>query len=183
LLVAAAAVIAACSYGDRGSSGPERALSTGPAPWPSPADAKYWIEQAGLEALPAEHLEYHMHAHLRVYVDGVAMPVPAFIGIDRREQLISPLHTHDATGIIHVESAAPARFTLGQLFTEWAVRLDASCVGGYCRPTTPIAVYVAGQAADGSPEDIELLDRRAIVIVIGTPPPAIPSSFDFPAGL
>ena len=66
---------------------------------------------------------------------------------------------------------------LGEFFIEWNVRLDRSCVGGYCRPTAPIAVYIDGATYTGDPRQIKLEDRREIAIVIGTPPAAIPSSF------
>jgi hypothetical protein len=44
---------------------------------------------------------------------------------------ISPLHTHDETGIIHTESASPEPNTLGQFFIVWGVSLSDSCVGEY----------------------------------------------------
>jgi hypothetical protein len=66
---------------------------------------------------------------------------------------------------------------LGQFFTEWAVRLTPNCVGGYCKPEAPIAIYVDGQAYEGDPRDIELSDGKEIAIVIGTPPDSIPSEF------
>jgi hypothetical protein len=46
---------------------------------------------------------------------------------------ISPLHNHDYTGVLHTESTESRLNTLGEFFTEWGVRLDAGCVGGYCR--------------------------------------------------
>ena len=36
---------------------------------------------------------------------------------------ISPLHTHAVTGILHTESSTAKYNTLGQLFTEWNVKL------------------------------------------------------------
>ena len=40
-----------------------------------------------------------------------------------------------------------------------------------------VLVYVDGAQYDGNPADIELTDRKEIAIVIGTPPPKIPSSY------
>jgi hypothetical protein len=57
------------------------------------------------------------------------------------------------------------------------VRLDKSCVGGYCKPKAPITDYVDGDRYTGDPRNIELEDKKAIAIVIGTPPDKIPSSF------
>jgi hypothetical protein len=80
-------------------------------------------------------------------------------------------------GVIHIEAPSVAEFTLGQLFDEMAVRLDASCVDEYCAPDTPVAVYVNGQQESGNPADIVLQDLQEIAIVIGTPPAVIPDSF------
>jgi hypothetical protein len=140
-----------------------------------------------------------VHAHLDVLVNGRPVTVPAGIGINIADpgvhrapnpsggtsyggiQLcarpcISPLHTHDTTGVLHTESATVTPNRLGQLFTEWGVRLDGSCVGGYCRPRAPVAVFVAGKRYTGDPRQIGLADRREIAIVIGSPPSQIPAT-------
>ncbi|MEA2827707.1 MAG: hypothetical protein QOG43_2146 [Actinomycetota bacterium] len=159
---------------------------------------------AGLVPETHETLQHHVHAHLDVFVDGVTYTVPAGIGIRIDDPAvhsavnvlgqasyggisvpcetpcISPLHTHDTSGTLHTESAVDVDNTLGQFFVEWGVKLDGQCVGEYCSPQTPVAVYVDGQpvATDGAAVNgIALLDRREIAIVIGTPPAAIPSAF------
>jgi len=158
--------------------------------------------QAGLKPQPKEFLTNHVHAHLDVFVDGKPVVVPSGIGIKidnpavRRftepdgsvayggidlcnEACISPLHTHDISGIIHTESADPKPNTLGELFIEWGVPLDTSCVATFCSPATEITVYVDGEVTTGDPRAIELTDQREIAIVIGTPPPEIPKTADF----
>ena len=145
-----------------------------------------------------EHLQTHRHAHLDVFVDGVPVTVPAGIGIDITDPgvkhfpdpsyggidectkpCISPLHTHDETGILHTESAADSLLTLGQFFTEWGVRLDDQCVGEFCTSTTDIAIYLSGDEYKGDPRQLELDDQLVIAIVIGTPPEHIPVRADF----
>jgi hypothetical protein len=107
-------------------------------------------------------------------------PDPAYGGIDEcADPCISPLHTHAETGIIHTEAAADTLLTLGQLFTEWGVKLDDECVGEFCEPETDIAVYIGGDEYKGNPADIELDDQSVIVIAIGTPPDPIPVRADF----
>jgi hypothetical protein len=153
---------------------------------------------AGLEPAPQEFHVNHVHAHLDVFVDGEAILVPAAIGINIEDPevkyfadvrsyggitvcdqpCISPLHTHDETGIIHTESSTPEPNTLGEFFVEWGVELSETCVGEHCAPT-PIAVYIAGELYEGDPRAIELTDRKVIVIVVGTPPAEIPSTADF----
>jgi hypothetical protein len=104
---------------------------------------------------------------------------PSYGGIKKCDQpCISPLHTHTIDGVLHTESKKATPNTLGQFFIEWNVKLDANCVGEYCKPGTPIKVYVNGDLYSGNPADIELTDRKEIAIVIGTDPSgAIPKEF------
>lgn len=169
--------------------------------WPAPSDPLERTIAAGLEPERREFLINHVHAHLDVFVDGDPIAVPSGVGINIDDPnvrefkepdgsmayggitgcetpCISPLHTHDATGIIHTESASPEPNTLGQFFAEWGVRLSDTCAGDYCSPE-PIAFYVDGEPYAGDPSAIELTDRKEIAIVIGTPPAQIPKTADF----
>ena len=180
--------------------------SASPAPdpavvWPAPPDPMARAVEAGLKPGPREYMTNHVHAHLDVFVDGKPVTVPAGIGIKiddpavRRfnepdgsvgyggiqlcnQPCISPLHTHDVTGIIHTESASPKPNTLRELFVEWGVALSDSCVGEFCSPTT-IAIYINGVLRAGDPRTIELTDLEEIAIVIGKPPAQIPKTADF----
>jgi hypothetical protein len=170
------------------------------APWPAPADPMKLAEQAGLTPETHEFLLFHVHAHLDVFVNGMPVTVPAGIGIDIHnpgvhsaqqegstvygfidppcaQPCISPLHTHDVSGVLHTEAKKNQFNNLGEFFTEWNVRLDDKCVGGYCKPAAPISIYVDGDAYTGNPRQIELENLREIAIVIGTPPTEIPSTF------
>jgi hypothetical protein len=172
----------------------------GAAPWPAPADPLRLTLAAGLRPERKETLIHHVHSHLDVFVNGRRVVVPAGIGINIKDpgvkvfevpdgskayggiQLcakpcISPLHTHDNTGILHTESASAVPNRLGQFFTEWGVRLGRACVGGYCRPSN-IEFFVNGNRYGGDPRAILLTDRKEIAIVIGTPPKKIPKTAD-----
>jgi hypothetical protein len=170
-------------------------------PWPAPPDPLHLTVAAGLKAEPLETLIHHVHAHLDVFVNGAAVRVPAGIGINIHDPgvhssplpdgttgyggiqrcaqpCISPLHTHDDSGILHTESSSPVPHRLGQFFIEWGVRLTPACVGRYCRPTTSVKVFVDGRPFAGDARTIQLTDRKEIAVVIGTPPKTIPSTAD-----
>jgi hypothetical protein len=171
------------------------------APWPAPADPMKLTVKAGLTPETHEFLFLHVHAHLDVFVNGMPVTVPAGIGINIHDPgvhsakakdgstvygfidppcaqaCISPLHTHDISGILHTEAKKNQFNNLGEFFTEWNVRLGDKCVGGYCKPTAPISIYVDGDAYTGDPRQIGLEDLKEIAIVIGTPPTEIPSTF------
>jgi hypothetical protein len=171
------------------------------APWPAPADPMDLTRKATLTPETHEFVNFHVHAHLDVFVNGKPVTVPAAIGIDIADPAvkkfeapdgstsyggisppcakpcISPLHTHSTDGVLHTEAKKDRPNTLGEFFVEWDVRLDARCVGGYCKPAAPVAVYVDGDLFNGDPRKITLENKREIAIVIGTPPDDIPSSF------
>src|SRR5690349_19083430 len=77
------------------------------------------LKAIGLDALPRGALKVHIHLRMAVLVNGKFFPLPAGIGIDRSGKFITELHTHDDSGIIHVEAPAPHKFTLGQFFDVW----------------------------------------------------------------
>jgi len=198
----ASMALAACAHGGpppTDAAPPAPTPSTGAAPWPAPPDPLTLARRAGLVPTTHEFFTFHIHVHLDVFVNGRPMPVPGGIGININDPgvhhgptaygtgyggisecaqpCISPLHTHEASGIIHVEAPTQETFRLGQFFTEWAVRLDSSCVGGYCRPRDAVAVFVDGKRWSGNPADIVFTNLREIAIVIGSPPATIPSPF------
>lgn len=79
---------------------------------------------------PGGHEKFHIHAMLHIYVNGFLSPLPADIGIDTAKGTESSMHTHDATGIIHMEAPHPFKYTLGDFFAVWGVKLGPAQVGG-----------------------------------------------------
>lgn len=73
---------------------------------------------------------FHIHAMLHIYVNGLLVPLPAEIGLDSAQGLESSMHTHDSTGIIHMEAPHPFNYTLGDFFAVWGVKLGPAQVGG-----------------------------------------------------
>jgi len=79
----------------------------------------------------------HFHPHLNLMIDSKPVTVPSQIGIDpslwKDHSLdqygmqtmsngmsgMAPLHTHDATGTIHVESNTIRNYTLGEFLNIW----------------------------------------------------------------
>jgi hypothetical protein len=146
-----------------------------------------------------EHLAYHVHSHLDIFVNGKSVKVPAGIGIDIDDPAvhsgpapdgstayggivkcprvcISPLHTHADSGVLHTETSKPQPNRLGEFFVEWNVRLTPNCIGGYCKPDS-IRFYVNGKRYHDDPRRILLANMTEIAIVIGSLPKKIPTKF------
>jgi len=192
-----AAILPACGLPSIGPPAPIPAA--GDLVWPAPGNPLALTVNAGLQPETKETLIYHVHAHLDVLIDGRPVLVPSGIGINITDPAvkhgewngnptyggitgcdqpcISPLHTHDVSGVIHTESGTSKPNKLGQFFTEWGVAFGGSCVGQYCTPAMPFAVYVNGTRYSGNVADIELTNRKEIAVVIGSAPKVIPSSF------
>lgn len=157
----------------------------GMPPWARPADTADRAKAAGLAVTTMEGTAVHFHTHLDVLVDGKPVTVPANLGISGGGAM-AELHTHDTSGVLHVEAPAKGkRYTLGQLFDEWGVRLSATAIGGLRDGGgRTLAAYVDGKETPGDPGRIALAPHREIALAYGRPGAArIPSAYRFPAGL
>ncbi|MGP4025556.1 hypothetical protein [Actinomadura sp. 3N407] len=177
----------------QGGSGEQSALptaisgsGTSEPPWPLPADPVSVAREAGLTVQPMEGTAKHFHAHLDVPVNGEEVTVPANLGIHPSGNAMSELHTHDERGVLHVEApTANKRYTLGQVFAEWDVRLTAGAIGGLrADGQNSLRAYVDGEQVTGNPADIELKPHRQIALLYG-PADAkadVPAEYDFKPG-
>jgi hypothetical protein len=158
---------------------------TSAPPWAVPTDAKTAVTAAGLPMLSSEGTAEHIHAHIDVIVDGKKVTVPANIGIDQQTGSISPLHAHDDTGVVHIESPKKVPFSLGQFFTEWQVALGKDRIGNLTNSgSASLAVFVNGKRRTGNPAAITFAAHDEIALVYGTPAQQKnpPSSYRFANG-
>ena len=138
----------------------------------------------GIQCNAFEQLLFHIHAHLDIVINGQYFLVPAQTGITTR--CFYWLHTHDESGIIHIESPVNRAFTLGQFFDIWNKKLNNTQIFNYvANGKSPLNVYVNGTKVPNGANyrDIKLHAHDEIAIVYGTKPSTIPSSYNFPEGL
>jgi hypothetical protein len=164
---------------------------TTPAPWPTPDYTLSRMRFAQLIPLLGS-LVRHDHVHLDVLVDGRKVTVPPGVGLAEptnngpckpRTPAVSecsagdyftafvansPLHTHTASGMIHIESDRPGRYTLGQFFDVWGVRFSETCLGGYCTGSgKELAVFIDGHRVGDPLRSVVLRNRQEIAVVFG----------------
>ena len=179
VVVAVIVAIVATSGGGGGKkavsgSGVLAGLQATPAPWVP----EYSGLSTRLQALnlPQNEGAYHVHAVLRVYVNGQQVPVPAKIGIEPEATSMASLHTHDSTGLIHIESSEKYPFTLGQFFTIWGVKFTNTQLGGYVAGNgNVLAVYANGKPV-ANPVGYVMNPHDDIVVGYGKPG-SFPTSF------
>jgi hypothetical protein len=148
---------------------------------------------AGIQCGSTEMLNYHIHAHLTIFVDGAARQVPLGIGIGKPRS-VQPtgagdfvvggscfmwLHTHASDGIVHIESPTAKTYTLGDFFAIWGQPLSRNQVG---TAHGPVTAFFNGKVYTGNLQDIPLLKHAQIQLVVGKPLIA-PEQITFPNGL
>jgi hypothetical protein len=142
----------------------------------------------GIACQASEQVAFHIHAHLAIYTSGVRQMVPAEIGIPGPQQVVNGfveggkclywLHTHDVTGVVHIESPVRRVYTLGQFFDVWGQPLSTTQVG---RATGHVTAFLDGKRFSGDPRSIKLTPHAVIQLDVGKVVP--PQRFTFPAGL
>ncbi|HLI96011.1 MAG TPA: hypothetical protein VKT72_07975 [Candidatus Baltobacteraceae bacterium] len=150
---------------------------------------------------------YHVHAFVGVYVNGKELAVPDAIGMDHalgdmydkysgwyNEEIYATcfyhIHTHDASGLVHMETSQNAPitkplFNLGQFFDLWGINVTASQFGPYSGTVTvytslnsaTVPCHTTAQCEVGanqyrlwteSPRVMPLYSHEAIWIEVGT---------------
>ena len=135
-------------------------------PWPAPTtDVPARVASAGLDLGPMGTAE-HYHPQLRMIIGGKDVPLPANIGVDPGTGAMSAVHTHETDGTIHIEADSTGEvFTLGQLFTQWGVKLTPTQIGGAkAEPGQKVTVTSNGAPVGGDPMELRLAPEQKIVL-------------------
>lgn len=134
---------------------------------------------AGVQSNDNEQVLFHVHAHLAIYVNGKQKLLPYGVGIVPPYQLQQTadgpfvaggakfywLHTHDESGVIHIESPVQRTFNLGDFFAVWNQTLTANQVGA---SKGTITAFLNGKKFTGNPSKIPLNAHGEIQLDVGT---------------
>ncbi len=134
--------------------------------------ASVGVASAASQFAAANTMRMHWHPVLTITMNGSPVTVPAQIGIDQSlwkdhslDQYgigMSPLHTHDTTGTIHVESNTVRDFTLHEFLAIWGQPSDGSAINGH--PVTSLTLDGIQEASPTS--DVVLKDGEKIVMTL-----------------
>ena len=108
------------------------------------------------------YTQFHIHPQLKIIINGAPQTIPAGIGISLA--CMHPLHTHDATGTIHVESPEQRDFTLGDFFAVWEKPFSNDQIFDSAADAThEIVMTVDGQPSQEF-EQLVFKDKQQIVV-------------------
>ena len=100
----------------------------------------------------------HLHPKLTILINGEQVMIPDDIGsrtgkiidTDISGMKMSPTHTHESDGTIHVEnnnpSSKPETLTLGYFFSVWDKPFSSTCIFDYCTDKGTLEMFVNGDA-------------------------------------
>lgn len=97
---------------------------------------------------PALPVNFHVHPELTIMVLGEKITVPENIGLSPVCHRV--LHTHDTSGVIHVEANFKQDFTLGDFFSLWGKPLSPSQILDYIVD----AEHELAMTVDGQPSQV-----------------------------
>ena len=137
----------------------------------------------GVQCNSNEQLAYHIHQHLAIDDAGQPVTIPAGIGIDQKNQCIYWMHTHDTTGVIHVESPSQKQYTLGNFLDIWGQKIDRTTFLTHgIAAGHNVRAYVGQSLYRGDLRAILLTPHKLITLEYGPPWGAPVSTFTFPNG-
>ena len=109
------------------------------------------------------NIALHVHPQLEIEILGKQYPIPANIGISEAGMRV--IHTHDATGTLHVESPYPHQFSLKDFFTIWGKTFNQQCIFEYCSDEQHELIFTANGIPNDQYENIPLRDLDKIKII------------------
>ncbi len=106
----------------------------------------------------------HVHPYLEIWVDGKNVTIPADVGLTQGGACTEPIHTHDSSGVLHLElsqSDLGHNWTLADFFSIWKYTCSvqaSNCpvVNGTTRPVVFNQTDILGYRADDT-HKVELL--------------------------
>lgn len=91
----------------------------------------------------------HWHPQLEITVKGEKQEISADIGLGA---IHNPVHTHDDTGIIHLEFSglvSSDNVKLAKFFEAWGKRFDSECIFDFCNgPEGTVQMFVNGKLSE-----------------------------------
>ena len=118
----------------------------------------------------------HWHPKLKIIIKGEEQFIPPNIGISIGNNIdnqisgmrMSPTHTHESDGTIHLENnrpwQKPETLTLGYFFKTWGKNFNSSCIFEYCNNENGTLIMTANGKPNYEFEVYTMHDKDKIVI-------------------
>ena len=123
----------------------------------------------GINCDQLEQTAYHIHAHLSIYINGQLSLIPQNTGIAPDLSCYYWLHTHDTTGVIHIEAPAKTTPTLGNFLDIWDNEFSSLGYPIQLADPSNWQVWVGGIPYHGNFRNILLKAHELITLAYNSP--------------
>ena len=151
-----------------------------------PTEAVFNPAYPPVEGVYCDQLEqqgYHIHVHLTIWLNGSQVPVPAQVGIASDTSCFYWLHTHDTTGVVHIEAPATASLNLQQFLDIWRKGFSTLGYQDQLASSTGWTVWVGGKQITGDFSKVVFQPHMVITIAYNSPNVKPDTVYNFAAGL
>ena len=132
-----------------------------------------------------EQLSYHIHALLTIYINGQQVTVPQGVGIapGTSPSCLYWLHTHDTSGVVHIESPTTKLYTLQNFLDIWqSFQAQQISFPTQLASSSGWTIYVNGKVVTGDFKSISLNPHDLITIMYNSPNAKPVTTYNWPAG-
>lgn len=125
----------------------------------------------GVSCDQLEQTAFHIHAHVSIYINGQAQAVPSQVGInpDPTTGCFYWLHTHDTSGIIHMEAPVDHAFVFGNFLDIWEQHFNSLGYPAALNQKYGWTVYVNGKLYTGDYRKIPMKAHTLITMGYNSP--------------
>jgi hypothetical protein len=111
----------------------------------------------------------HIHAHVTIYINSNRTLIPARVGIAPGMSCLYWLHTHDTSGIIHIETPKGTHVTLGNFLDIWEHRFQQLGYPGQFSDPTGWLVFINGKSMSSDFRQIPFSSHLLITLAYHSP--------------
>ena len=129
-----------------------------------------------------EQTTVHYHAHVTIYINGQQTKIPQGVGIASDSSCFYWLHTHDTTGVVHIEAPQIATLNLGNFLDIWGKEFPQS-YHDELASSTGWKIYVDGKPVTGDFNKVIFRSHMLITIMYNSPKAPIDTIYSWPASL
>jgi hypothetical protein len=131
-----------------------------PPPWPAEAEGlEARMAAADTPKAPTGTADRSYSFQLKVYYKGEPVAVPS--GIGHGDGFLAAVHTDDASGTIHVDTAKGQTIDMSDVFAVWGVRMTANSLGDACNQGNSVFRLFLGTTPLGGDIGVEPLGAAA----------------------
>jgi hypothetical protein len=133
-----------------------------------------------------EQLSYHIHVLLTIYINGQQVSVPQGVGIAPGS---SPscyywLHTHDTSGVVHIESPTTKIYSLQNFIDIWqSFEVQQISFPTQLASSNGWTVYVNGKVVTGGFKNVGMNPHDLITIMYNSPNAKPVTTYSWAPGL